>query len=73
VRCAPGEDGTNGFFVCCFVRKPTSPTGDAMPGILGSKRKVQVEPEDQDGINVAIIERKEGGKGEKREKKRRRM
>jgi len=20
VRCSPGEDATNGFFVCCFVR-----------------------------------------------------
>ena len=69
MRCAPGEDGTNGFFVSCFVRKATPPTGEATPTMLGSKRKAQVELVDQDDINASMIERKEGDRVEKKRKK----
>ncbi|GHJ87754.1 hypothetical protein NliqN6_4156 [Naganishia liquefaciens] len=34
IRCVPGEDHTNGFFVSCFVKKQVAPTGQ------GQKRKL---------------------------------
>ncbi|KAJ7739302.1 S-adenosyl-L-methionine-dependent methyltransferase [Mycena olivaceomarginata] len=42
VRCSPGEDATNGFFVSCFVRKEATPST--------SKRKA--EAEDEGGAEV---------------------
>ena len=39
VRCAPGEDGTNGFFVSMFVR---SQTGDNVHGAAGSREQFAV-------------------------------
>ncbi|KAI0312107.1 S-adenosyl-L-methionine-dependent methyltransferase [Amylostereum chailletii] len=40
VRCSPGEDATNGFFVSCFVRR--------MPTSVGTKRKDRSETTDDD-------------------------
>jgi putative methyltransferase len=39
VRCAPGEDGTNGFFVSCFIREQDS----APPPECSKKRKPETE------------------------------
>jgi len=39
VRCAPGEDGTNGFFVSCFIREHDS----ALPPECSKKRKPDTE------------------------------
>lgn len=54
VRCNPGEDGTNGFFVSCFVRdhdpdatlpekvsKKTTVTGNLHADTSTSKRKAE--------------------------------
>ncbi|KAG1747086.1 S-adenosyl-L-methionine-dependent methyltransferase [Suillus paluster] len=40
VRCSPGEDGTNGFFVSCFVREPNFVLPQAEPS---KKRKADTE------------------------------
>ena len=42
IRCMPGEDKTNGFFVACFVKRSSSPiktkaTKAAKPSIKGDK------------------------------------
>lgn len=34
IRCVPGEDHTNGFFVSCFIKKQALPAGQ------GQKRKL---------------------------------
>lgn len=63
VRCSPGEDGTNGFFVSCFVRKSQSSTIDIPPIKQGSKRKAL------DGGVERRAELGEGGRGNKRKKR----
>ncbi|KAG1781528.1 S-adenosyl-L-methionine-dependent methyltransferase [Suillus placidus] len=40
VRCSPGEDGTNGFFVSCFIREHNSVLPQTEPL---KKRKVETE------------------------------
>jgi len=56
VRCSPGEDGTNGFFVSCFVRRSHAhvSVGETEMAIAGrkldpvatsAKRKLQIEGE----------------------------
>ena len=52
VRCAPGEDGTNGFFVSMFVR---SQTGDNVHGAAGQKRKATSE---DNGLEQPPVKRK---------------
>lgn len=42
VRCSPGEDGTNGFFVSCFIREPNSMLPQAEPS---KKRKADTAEE----------------------------
>ncbi|KAF8207171.1 S-adenosyl-L-methionine-dependent methyltransferase [Mycena galopus ATCC 62051] len=56
IRCSPGEDATNGFFVSCFVRKEA----------LSNKRKAEVEAED-DGMSgdVTVPKRKKKKKNKK--------
>jgi putative methyltransferase len=39
VRCVPGEDGTNGFFVSCFIREQDS----GIPPEHSKKRKTEPE------------------------------
>ncbi|KAG2147675.1 S-adenosyl-L-methionine-dependent methyltransferase [Suillus clintonianus] len=41
VRCSPGEDGTNGFFVSCFIREHNCVLPQAEP--LKKKRKPETE------------------------------
>lgn len=41
IRCVPGEDHTNGFFVSCFIKKQTLPVGQS------HKRKVSEVAEDE--------------------------
>ena len=56
LRCSPGEDGTNGFFVSCFVRRSKAHLSDGEtematagrkhnPGAISAKRKLQTEGE----------------------------
>jgi 25S rRNA (cytosine2278-C5)-methyltransferase len=45
IRCAPGDDGTNGFFVSCFVRREASSDAQVMKGKT-PKRKPSSDPED---------------------------
>ena len=56
VRCSPGKDGTNGFFVSCFVRRSKGHLSDAeteIPtagrehnsGAISTKRKLQSDGE----------------------------
>jgi putative methyltransferase len=40
VRCSPGEDGTNGFFVSCFIREHNSVLPQTEPL---KKRKAETE------------------------------
>jgi putative methyltransferase len=53
IRCSPGEDATNGFFVSCFVRKEA-----AAPAT--SKRKA--EAEDEGGAEVPKRKKKKKSK-----------
>jgi putative methyltransferase len=41
VRCSPGEDGTNGFFVSCFIREHHS----ELPQTESFKKR-KAEPEE---------------------------
>ncbi|KAJ7746636.1 S-adenosyl-L-methionine-dependent methyltransferase [Mycena metata] len=43
IRCSPGEDATNGFFVSCFVRQEVEVS-------LPNKRKADAEEEDASGV-----------------------
>ncbi|KAJ6468438.1 S-adenosyl-L-methionine-dependent methyltransferase [Mycena sanguinolenta] len=62
IRCSPGEDATNGFFVSCFVRKEgTSPTHKRKAG-------TEDEAEDENGensVDVTIPKRKKKKKNKK--------
>ncbi|KAF8591088.1 S-adenosyl-L-methionine-dependent methyltransferase [Ramaria rubella] len=66
VRCFPGEDGTNGFFVSCFVRKPSTRVG-----AQNSKRKADGDL-DVDGSSdeIGIADVGETKKARKKKKKR---
>ncbi|KAJ3990152.1 S-adenosyl-L-methionine-dependent methyltransferase [Lentinula detonsa] len=63
VRCLPGEDGTNGFFVSCFVR-------DSSEQELGahqqSKRKIDELDEDTDIPTAQIVKRRKKKQKKKR-------
>ncbi|KAJ7242784.1 S-adenosyl-L-methionine-dependent methyltransferase [Mycena haematopus] len=51
IRCSPGEDATNGFFVSCFVRKEATPSTN--------KRKAETEDEDEGrNIDITVPKRK---------------
>ena len=73
VRCSPGEDGTNGFFVSCFVRRSNAHLGvgeevapagrNHDPGAI-SKRKLSAEGE-RDGTSEPPAL---GGRRKKRKK-----
>ncbi|KAF8529826.1 williams-Beuren syndrome critical region protein 20 copy A [Gautieria morchelliformis] len=70
VRCIPGEDKTNGFFVSCFVREHSSPTGDATSTMLGAKRKAQFHPDDEsEKEDAAVFDSAKGGRKGKRRKR----
>ncbi|KAF8274757.1 S-adenosyl-L-methionine-dependent methyltransferase [Lactarius quietus] len=52
LRCSPGEDGTNGFFVSCFVRRSNAHLRETAnagrthdPGAISRKRKLQTGDE----------------------------
>lgn len=38
VRCSPGEDATNGFFVSCFVSTSAAPTVHSGENLMTKKR-----------------------------------
>ncbi|KAF7375170.1 25S rRNA (Cytosine-C(5))-methyltransferase rcm1 [Mycena sanguinolenta] len=58
IRCSPGEDATNGFFVSCFVRKEgTSST---------NKRKAETEDGDEEkSVDITAPKRKKKKKNKK--------
>lgn len=60
VRCLPGEDATNGFFVSCFIRVSDDPTTTA---VTTTKRK------EMDGEG----ESNEGSQPKPKKKKRRKV
>jgi hypothetical protein len=76
VRCSPGEDGTNGFFVSCFVRRSHAhvSVGETEMAIAGrkldpvatsAKRKLQIEGErDRTSVPLTL-----GGQRKKRKKR----
>lgn len=47
VRCLPGDDATNGFFVSCFVRIESAANGE--PTVANRKRQLESAAELQDG------------------------
>ncbi|KAJ6577367.1 S-adenosyl-L-methionine-dependent methyltransferase [Mycena capillaripes] len=60
IRCSPGEDATNGFFVSCFVRKE--------PAAPSNKRKVEAGDQEEDGegpVDVTLPKRKKKKKKRK--------
>ncbi|KAJ7671620.1 S-adenosyl-L-methionine-dependent methyltransferase [Mycena polygramma] len=58
IRCSPGEDATNGFFVSCFVRKE-----DTAPST--SKRKAEADVDEEATVDVAVPKRKKKKKNKK--------
>jgi putative methyltransferase len=63
VRCSPGEDATNGFFVACFVRKDSVDL--EAPAVSGAtKRKVEEgsEGNESQGKKKKRKRRKHGAK-----------
>ena len=67
VRCSPGEDATNGFFVSCFVRgdsSVTDPTERKDPQHTSKKRHVM----EGSGDN-ALLEQGKGRRHKKRKMK----
>jgi len=72
VRCSPGEDGTNGFFVSCFVRRGDAPlsVGKAEMAAAGrnhdpgAKRKLHAEGEKSRTSESLTL----GGRRKKRKK-----
>ena len=71
VRCSPGEDATNGFFVSCFVRQ--SQGGSTK---LGKRSRPSVKCDNGDGeirgCGEHIIRPERGGHGQKRNRSKRR-
>ena len=65
LRCSPGEDGTNGFFVSCFVRKPPY-----LSGLIGRSLK-RDEPSGESGTEGGSNgDERKGKKSKKRRKSR---
>ena len=48
IRCSPGDDATNGFFVCLFMRVTANPGSEDQPS-LSTKRKHEA-----DGLELEI-------------------
>ena len=48
VRCSPGEDATNGFFVSMFVRETHVPEGTDRNTVTKRKRADESSPKDND-------------------------
>lgn len=44
IRCQPGEDKTNGFFVACFVKGAVRSAGSVVSGKKGKKRAREEAP-----------------------------
>ncbi|KAJ3862885.1 S-adenosyl-L-methionine-dependent methyltransferase [Lentinula novae-zelandiae] len=64
VRCLPGEDATNGFFVSCFVRSSvTRAESDRAPP--DKKRKVDQVIEEQDDVALNTRKRQQKRKRKK--------
>lgn len=49
MRCSPGEDATNGFFVSLFVRESQVPKGDDRGSVTKRKLEVEATQKDNDG------------------------
>jgi putative methyltransferase len=71
VRCSPGEDGTNGFFVSCFVRRSNAHLSVGETEIAAArryhdpaKRKLHVESERDRTSEPLLL----GGRRKKRKK-----
>jgi len=63
IRCSPGEDATNGFFVSCFMRKEA-----VVPPTTKRKAEADSEAEDEDEgrtADVSIPKRKKKKKKKK--------
>lgn len=68
MRCAPGEDGTNGFFVSCFVRRASLLTSEET--LSSGKRKARVELDDHIDTDTPAFKRAEKERRKKRTKQR---
>ena len=70
VRCSPGEDATNGFFVSCFVRQSR---GELTR--LGKRSRASVRDDDdkdetgERGEHIIHMEKSVGGQKRNRPKK----
>ena len=70
VRCSPGEDATNGFFVSCFVRQSQGGSTGLGKRTRPSAKGDNGEDRNREcGENIIRMER--GGDGQKRRSKRR--
>ncbi|KIY51805.1 S-adenosyl-L-methionine-dependent methyltransferase [Fistulina hepatica ATCC 64428] len=62
VRCSPGEDATNGFFVSCFVRRSLAPSPDQH---APSKKRIAAENAEPD-LQLSEPPRKKKKKSKKK-------
>jgi putative methyltransferase len=58
IRCLPGEDKTNGFFVACFVRGESLPETESEK-LKSGKRQREEETEDHLGEQVLLHAREQ--------------
>ncbi|KAK4688804.1 25S rRNA (cytosine2278-C5)-methyltransferase, partial [Tremellales sp. Uapishka_1] len=66
IRCQPGVDRTNGFFVACFVRSPLPPKKHDIPAAVESHKRPR---EEESEIEIDVTEVEVGAeKGGAREK-----
>ncbi|KAG8857591.1 hypothetical protein FRB96_005609 [Tulasnella sp. 330] len=77
VRCSPGEDATNGFFVACFIRVGSSfdthieeMTVIEAPGLLPAKRRMQNADKQVKPLNFGEGEEHQGELTQKRKRSR---
>ncbi|KAJ6631011.1 S-adenosyl-L-methionine-dependent methyltransferase [Mycena sp. CBHHK59/15] len=68
IRCSPGEDATNGFFVSCFIRGPPQHSANA-----AKKRKADEEEEEDGGVKVGTAVDAEVAEHRKRKKKKKKI
>ncbi|KAF9064180.1 S-adenosyl-L-methionine-dependent methyltransferase [Rhodocollybia butyracea] len=71
VRCLPGEDATNGFFVSCFVRRTSD--GDRVNDHRKRKRMMEDEDEDKEKDDEEVDHGAEPVATEPRKKKKKKI
>jgi hypothetical protein len=63
IRCVPGEDHTNGFFVSCFVKKQALPASQNQKRKLAEAETEEDVAEEDEGGEEAALEEGEGAGG----------